>query len=60
MTDDYCSVLEERIRGIESVPVAVGSKIVHATDEFALSRVATDSRAAKFLPVKILGATARR
>ena len=35
LTDDYFSVPEERIKGIESVLTIVGGKIVHARDEFA-------------------------
>src|SRR5580704_11801514 len=34
LTDDYFSVAEEKIKGIESVLTIVGGKIVHATDEF--------------------------
>src|SRR5262245_13775875 len=36
LTDDYFSVPEERIKGIESVLTIVDGKIVHATEEFAL------------------------
>src|SRR5450755_3700115 len=35
LTDDYLSVPEEQIKGIESVLTVVGGKVVHATDEFA-------------------------
>ena len=35
LSDDYFSVPEERIKGIESVLTIVGGKIVHATNEFA-------------------------
>jgi hypothetical protein len=35
LTDDYCSVPEEQIKGIESVLTVVCGKIVHATDDFA-------------------------
>ena len=35
LTDDYFSVPEERIKGIESVLTVVGGKVVHATEEFA-------------------------
>src|SRR5438552_847078 len=35
LTDDYLSVSDEEIKGIESVLTVVGGKIVHATDEFA-------------------------
>lgn len=34
LTDDYFSVPEGRIKGIESVLTIVGGKIVHATEEF--------------------------
>jgi hypothetical protein len=34
LTDDYLSVAEEKIKGIESVLTIVGGKIVHATEEF--------------------------
>jgi hypothetical protein len=34
LTEDYFSVSEEKIKGIESVLTIVGGKIVHATDEF--------------------------
>jgi predicted amidohydrolase YtcJ len=34
LTDDYFSVPEEKIKGIESVLTIVGGKIVHATKEF--------------------------
>lgn len=35
LTDDYFSVPEEKIRGIESVLTLIDGKIVHATEEFA-------------------------
>jgi hypothetical protein len=35
LTDDYISVPEEKIKGIESVLTVVGGKIVYATDEFS-------------------------
>jgi len=35
LTDDYFSVPEEDIKGIESVLTIVGGRIVHATAEFA-------------------------
>src|ERR1700720_2084328 len=35
LTDDYFSVAEEQIKGIESVLTVVGGRIVHATNEFA-------------------------
>jgi predicted amidohydrolase YtcJ len=35
LTNDYLSVPDEQIKGIESVLTVVGGKIVHATDEFA-------------------------
>ena len=35
LTDDYFSVADEAIKGIESVLTVVGGKIVHARDEFA-------------------------
>jgi hypothetical protein len=34
LTDDYFSVAEEKIKGIESVLTIIGGKIAHATDEF--------------------------
>ena len=34
LTDDYFSVPEEKVKGIESVLTIVGGKIVHATKEF--------------------------
>src|SRR5207247_6789295 len=35
LTDDYFSVPEERIKGIESVLTIVDGKVVHAADDFA-------------------------
>jgi predicted amidohydrolase YtcJ len=35
LTDDYLSVPEEQIKGIESVLTVVGGKVVHAVEEFA-------------------------
>ena len=35
LTDDYFSVPEERIKGIQSVLTVVGGKIIHAAEEFA-------------------------
>lgn len=35
LTDDYFSVPEEEIKGIESVLTLVGGKVVHATNEFS-------------------------
>ena len=35
LSDDYFSVADEAIKGIESVLTVVGGRIVHATDEFA-------------------------
>jgi len=35
LTDDYFSVSEEKLKGIESVLTIVGGKVVHATDDFA-------------------------
>ena len=43
LTEDYISVPEEKIKGIESVLTVVGGKIVHATDEFRFARTAADS-----------------
>lgn len=35
LSDDYFSLADEAIKGIESVLTVVGGRIVHATDEFA-------------------------
>jgi hypothetical protein len=55
LTDDYFSVPEEQIKGIESVLTVVGGKIVHATDEFAPHAPPPIPVLPEWSPVKVFG-----
>src|SRR5206468_12153186 len=55
LTDDYFSVPEEQIKGIESVFTVVGGKVVHATDEFTPHAHATIPVLPEWSPIKVYG-----
>src|SRR6266436_5800125 len=55
LTDDYFSVPEEEIKGIESVFTVVGGKIVHATEEFATHAPPPIPVLPEWSPVKVFG-----
>jgi hypothetical protein len=55
LTDDYFSVPEEGIKGIESVLTVVGGKIVHAADEFASHAPPPIPVLPEWSPVKVFG-----
>jgi len=55
LTDDYLSVPEEQIKGIESVLTIVGGEIVHATDEFSPLAPAPIPVLPEWSPVKVFG-----
>jgi len=55
LTDDYFSVPEEQIKGIESVLTVVGGKIVHATNEFIPLAPAAIPVLPEWSPVKVFG-----
>jgi hypothetical protein len=55
LTDDYFSVPEEQIKGIESVLTVVGGKVVHATDEFAPHAPPPIPVLPEWSPVKVFG-----
>jgi hypothetical protein len=55
LTDDYFSVPEDKIKGIESVLTVVGGKIVHATDEFAPLAPPSIPVLPEWSPVKVFG-----
>jgi hypothetical protein len=55
LTDDYFSVAEEEIKGIESVFTVVGGKIVHATEEFATHAPPPIPVLPEWSPVKVFG-----
>jgi Amidohydrolase family len=55
LTEDYFSVPEEAIKGIESVLTIVDGKIVHATDEFASHAPPTIPVLPEWSPVKVFG-----
>ena len=55
LTDDYFSVPEEEIKGIESVFTVVGGKIVHATQEFATHAPPPIPVLPEWSPVKVFG-----
>ncbi len=54
LTDDYFSVPEEEIKGIESALTVVGGKIVYARDEFASHAPPAHSRVARVVTGKSL------
>jgi predicted amidohydrolase YtcJ len=55
LTDDYFTVTEEQLRGIESVLTMVGGRIVHATAEFASHGPASLPVLPEWSPVKVFG-----
>jgi predicted amidohydrolase YtcJ len=55
ITDDYFSVPEEAIKGIESVFTVVGGKIVHATEEFSSHAPPSLPVLPEWSPVKVFG-----
>jgi hypothetical protein len=55
LTDDYFSVPEEQIKGIESVLTVVGGKIVYATDEFTPHAPALVPVLPEWSPIKVFG-----
>jgi predicted amidohydrolase YtcJ len=55
LTDDYFSVPEDQIRGIESVLTVVGGKIVHATAEFSSFAPPPVPVLPEWSPVKVFG-----
>ena len=55
LTEDYISVPEERIKGIESVLTVVGGKIVHATGDFASHTPPPIPVLPEWSPVKVFG-----
>jgi predicted amidohydrolase YtcJ len=55
LTDDYFSVPEEEIKGIESVLTVVGGKVVHATAEFSQHAPPEISVLPDWSPVKVFG-----
>jgi len=55
LTDDYFSVPEEGIKGIESVLTVVGGKVVHATDEFSSLAPPPVPVLPEWSPVKVFG-----
>jgi hypothetical protein len=55
LTEDYFSIPEERIKGIESVLTVVGGKVAHATDEFAPHAPSPIPVLPEWSPVKVFG-----
>jgi hypothetical protein len=55
LTDDYFSVPEQEIKGIESVLTIVDGKVVHATDEFASHAPPAIPVLPEWSPVKVFG-----
>jgi hypothetical protein len=55
LTDDYLSVPEEKIKGIESVLTVVDGKVVHATEEFASHAPPSIPVLPEWSPVKVFG-----
>jgi hypothetical protein len=55
LTDDYFSVPEENIKGIESVLTVVGGRIVHAMEEFSPHAPPTIPVLPEWSPVKVFG-----
>jgi hypothetical protein len=55
LTDDYFSVSEEEIKGIESVLTVVGGKIVHAVKEFSTFAPPPLPVLPEWSPVKVFG-----
>ena len=55
LTDDYFSVPEEQIKGIESVFTVVGGKIIHTKDEFTPLAPAPIPVLPEWSPIKVYG-----
>jgi hypothetical protein len=55
LTDDYFSVPEEKIRGIESVLTVVAGEVVHATEEFSSFAPPPIPVLPEWSPVKVYG-----
>jgi hypothetical protein len=55
LTDDYFSVPEEQIKGLESVLTVVGGKIVHGTGDFASHAPPPVPVLPEWSPVKVFG-----
>jgi hypothetical protein len=55
LTDDYFSVPEDQIKGIESVLTVVDGRIVHATDEFTPQAPAPVPVLPEWSPIKVFG-----
>jgi len=55
LTEDFFSVPEDQIKGIESVLTVVGGRIVHAIDEFAPHAPAPVPVLPEWSPVKVFG-----
>jgi hypothetical protein len=55
LTDDYFSVPEEEIKGIESLLTIVGGKIVHAVKEFSSFAPPPLPVLPEWSPVKVFG-----
>ena len=55
LTDDYLSVPEEQIKGIESVLTVVGGNIVHATEDFAMHAPPPIPVLPEWSPIKVFG-----
>jgi hypothetical protein len=55
LTDDFLSVPEEQIKGIESVLTVVGGKVVHAVEEFAPHAPPPIPVLPEWSPIKVFG-----
>lgn len=55
LSEDYFSVNDEQIKGIESVFTVVGGKIVHATDEFSAHAPPPLPVLPEWSPIKVFG-----
>jgi predicted amidohydrolase YtcJ len=55
LSDDYFSVSDEKIKGIESVLTVVAGKVVHATDEFTSYAPPALPVLPEWSPVKVFG-----
>jgi len=55
LSDDYFSVSEENIKGIESVLTIVGGKVVYATEEFKPLAPPAVPVLPEWSPVKVFG-----
>ncbi len=55
LSDDYFSVPEEKVKGIESVLTIVGGKIVHATKEFTPHSPPSIPVLPEWSPAKVFG-----